>query len=83
MSNEKWKLGMRGQVLLTKFSQPVLGEGKRKGKKEKKVFRESVFNFSLDFPTIGPAVSGKTRSKVDPYCKSYAWVPVLWSFDKL
>ena len=28
-------------------------EGKRKEKKEDKVFRERVFNFSLDFPTIG------------------------------
>ena len=40
-------------------------------------------NFSLDFPAIGAAVSGETRSKVDPHYKSYAWVPVLWSFDKL
>ena len=58
-------------------------EGKRKGKKEEKVFRENVLNFSLDFPTIEPAVSGETRSKVDPHYKSYAWVLVLWSFDKL
>ena len=58
-------------------------EGKRKRKKEEKVFRESVSNFSLDFPAIRPAVSGETRSKVDPHCKSYAWVPVLWRLDKL
>ena len=25
----------------------------------------------------------RIRSKVDPHCKSYAWVPVLWSFEKL
>ena len=54
-----------------------------KGKKEEKVFRERVSNFSLDFPKIGPTVSGETRSKVDPHYKSYAWVPVLLSFDKL
>ena len=58
-------------------------EGKRKEKKEDKVFRERVFNFSLDFPTIGPAVSGETRIKVDHYCKGYTWVLILWSFDKL
>ena len=58
-------------------------EGKRKGKKEEKVFRESVSNFSLDFSAIGSAVSGETRSKVDPHYNSYAWVLVLWSFDKL
>ena len=39
--------------------------------------------FSLDFSTVGPSNSGETRSKVDPQCKSYAWVPILWSFDKL
>ena len=61
----------------------VKREGKRKEKKEEKVFRERVSNFSLDFSAIGPAVSNKTRSKVDPHCKSCAWVPILWSFDKL
>ena len=40
-------------------------------------------NLSLDFLAIGPTVSGETRSKVDPHYKSYALVPVLWSFDKL
>ena len=58
-------------------------EGKRKEKKEEKVVRERVSNFFLDFLVIGPAISGETRSKVDPHCKSYAWIPVLWSFDKL
>ena len=58
-------------------------EGKRKGKKEEKVFRERVSNFSLDFSAIGPAVSDETRSEVDPHCKSYEWVPILWSFKKL
>ena len=32
---------------------------------------------------IDPANFGKARSKVGPHCKSYAWVPVLRSFDKL
>ena len=39
------------------------------------------FHFSLDFPTIDPSNPSETRGKVDPHCKSYAWVPVLWSFD--
>ena len=59
------------------------GKGKRKEKKEEKVFRERVSNFSLDFSAIGLVVSGETRGKVDPHCKGYVWVPVLWSFDKL
>ena len=37
----------------------------------------------LDFPAIGPANSGEARSKVAPYGKDYARVPVLGSFDKL
>ena len=39
--------------------------------------------FSPDFSAIGPAAFDETRGKVDPHYKSYAWVPVLWSFDKL
>ena len=45
--------------------------------------RERVSNFSLDFPAIGPLVSGEARSKVAPHGKSYLWAPILWSFDKL
>ena len=44
---------------------------------------ERSSHFSLDFLAIGPTASGETIGKVDPHCKSYAWVPVLWSFDKL
>ena len=40
-------------------------------------------HFSLDFLENGPSNLGETRGKVDPHCKSYAWVPVLWSFEKL
>ena len=32
---------------------------------------------------IGSSNSGETRGKVDPYYKSYAWVPEVWSFNKL
>ena len=55
-------------------------ERKERGKrKENSRVRSS--HFSLDFPTIGPAASCETRGKVDPHYKSYAWVPILWSFD--
>ena len=55
--------------------------GKRKEKKEEKVFRESVSNFSLNFSVIRRSNPGEPKGKVDPHCKSYAWIPVLWSFD--
>ena len=47
--------------------------------REKKIdFRERDSTLSLNFPTIGPS-----RSKVGLHCKSYVWVSVLGSFDKL
>ena len=58
-------------------------ERKGKGERKEKDFRETSSTFSLDFLVIGPANSGEARSKVGSHCKSYAWVPVLWSFDKL
>ena len=69
--------------LTTIFSQPVWGEGKRgrdleREKKKRILERDSTF--SLNFPAISPSNSDETRGKVDPHCKSYAWVPVLWSF---
>ena len=42
-----------------------------------------ISHFSLVFQAIEPAASDETRGKVDPHCKGYTWVPVLWSFDKL
>ena len=58
------------------------GEKKERGK-EGESFRKRESTFSLDFPTIGPSNPEKTRDKFDPHGKGYAWVPVLWSFDKL
>ena len=60
--------------------------GKEEREKEKerergRVFREKKSNFSLDFPVTGPANFGEARSKVGPHCKSYMWVPDLWSFN--
>ena len=46
----------------------------------KRTFRVRSSHFSLDFPMIDPSNLGEIRGKVDPRCKSYAWVPVLWSF---
>ena len=72
--------------ILTKL---VGGVGGREGNKPRKerererIFRERDSNFSQNFSVIGPLNSGETRSKVGPHCKSYTWVPVLWSFDKL
>ena len=77
---------MRGQVFLTKLDPTGLGgkKGERKRKREKeREFRERISTFSLDFLAINSSNPGETRGKVDPHCKSYAWVPVLWSLDKI
>ena len=57
--------------------------GKIEREEERRNSSERSSHFSLDFPAIGSTASDETRGKVDPHCKSYAWVPVLWSFDKL
>ena len=44
-------------------------EEKGKGREEESRERGSIF--SLDFPTIGPSVSGEARGKVFPRDKSY------------
>ena len=66
---------------LTKLD-PTSSRGKKREKEKERAFRERNSTFSLDFPTISPSNLGETRGKVDPHCKSYVWVPVLWSFDK-
>ena len=40
-------------------------------------------HFSLNFLLIGQSNFDEARGKVDPHCKSYVWVPEVWSFDKL
>ena len=60
-------------------------EGKRKGKKEDKVFREIMSNFSLDFPEIGQTVFDETRSKVDPQSRAtrgYQFCGVSTNFER-
>ena len=86
-SNEKWTLGMRGQVLLTK-SRNWFGERKERERNRERegkcgIFRERSSTFSLKFPAIGQLASGEARSKVAPHGTDYAWVPILGSFDKL
>ena len=83
-TNGRLTSGMRGQVLLTHALTNQFGIGESKPRKEgekRRAFRERSSHFSLDFLAIGPSNPGETRDKVDPHCKSYAWVPVLWSFD--
>ena len=66
---------------MTNLDPTCLGGKKRERERKKEFFRERSSHFSIDFPLIGLSNSGETRGKVDPHCKSYAWVPVLWSFD--
>ena len=78
---------VRGPNLDSSLLPNGLGGKIRREKKEererKRVCREKVSNFSLDFPAIGLSVSDEPRGKVALRCKGYAWVPVLWSFEKL
>ena len=77
-------MAMRGQVLLTQVL--PIGFGRREREREEKreeeeAARERESTFSLDFPVIRPSNPSETKDKVGPHCKSYAWVPVLWSSD--
>ena len=46
--------------------------GERKGRREKgRDFKERCSNFSLNFPAIGPSVSGEVRSTVAFHSKGY------------
>ena len=54
----------------------AVGWEERKGRKERgrkrESFRERDSTFSLNFPTIGPAVSGGARGRVHPHGKGFA-----------
>ena len=54
---------------------------RERGNREKTNLRERESNFSLDFQALGPSVLVGVRGEVALRCKSYAWAPVLWSFD--
>ena len=47
------------------------------------IFRERVSSFSLSFCAIRPLAVVGTRGKATLRIEAYAWVPVLWVFDKL
>ena len=68
---------------LTPFLAQSVWERREKGREKRgEGVRKRDSTFSLDFPAIGASNPGETRGKVVPHCKSYAWVLVLWSFDK-
>ena len=50
--------------------------------KERVLERERDSTFSLNFPTIEPAVSGEARGRVHPHGKGFAKRLELGSFDK-
>ena len=56
-------------------------EKEKEKEKKESFYKERVSTFSLNFSVIGPSDPGEPRGKVDSHCKSYAWIPVLWSFD--
>ena len=59
-------------------------KGERGEKRERRESpREISSTFSLNFPAIGPTVSGDARDKVLPRSRSFASRPELRSFDKL
>ena len=75
-ANEKldmWQV--KGQALSPSWTKQWDG-GKEKNKKERGIkresFRERYSTFSLNFLTIGPAVSGGARERVQPHGKGFA-----------
>ena len=70
-TNEVITCGMRGHSHLTHFGQTSWEREEREEEKEKKrereSFRKRISTLSLNFPTIGPVVSGGARGKVYPH----------------
>ena len=85
----RWELDtwqVRGHQVDPHLLPTGLGGKKReieRKREEEGSFRERSSHFFLEFLVIGPSNSHETRGKVDPYCTSHAWIPVLWSFDKI
>ena len=82
-TNCRLACGKRSTLPLDQFSQPDLEKEKEREKEKIQILDRECPTSLLDFPAIGPSVSGEARSKVAPHDKSYAWAPVLGSFDKL
>ena len=72
-------------ILFTQVDPTSLGEGGKepteKEREKVRIYRERDSNFSLKFLVIGQSHLGEPIDKVAPHGKSYAWIPVLWSFD--
>ena len=87
VANKDWPCGNERTSSLDQIGREKRrGEGEnrnRKVRENRRDFRARVSTFSLYFSTIGLSNPSESRGKVDPHCKSYTWVPVLWSFDKL
>ena len=70
---EMWKV--KGQALSPSWTKQWDGR-KEKSRKERGIkresFRERDSTLSLNFPTIGPAVSGRARGRVQPHGKGFA-----------
>ena len=82
----QWQLDMWHErtILLTQVDQTSLGEGGKNQPRKRergRIFRERDSRFSLKFLEIRPSNLGEPRDKVAFHGKSYAWIPVLWSFD--
>ena len=84
VANKDWPCGNERtsplEPILTKLVRRR--EGKRGEQTEcERDFKVRSSYFSLDFSVNSLSNSGEIRGKVDPHCKSYVWVPILWSFD--
>ena len=63
--------GLRGTCSLNRGKTDPVRRGKKRGRKRES-FRERDSTFSLNFPTIGPTVSGGARGRVHPLDKGFA-----------
>ena len=74
-ANEKldmWQV--KGQALSPSWTKQWDGrreKAEKKGEEKERVFRERDSTFSLNFLTIGPAVSGGARRRVQPHGKGF------------
>ena len=83
-TNEGLTSGKRKDNSLNQCLTNLLGGGEqteRGEKEEEESFRMRSSHFSLDFPAIGPSNPDETKDKVGPHCKSYVWLPILWSSE--
>ena len=63
--------GLGGTCSLNRGKTDPAGGEKKRGRKRES-FRERDSTFSLNFPTIGPTVSGGARGRIHPLDKGFA-----------